>query len=168
MQMYIFLSQILSRASMLYQNRFTSLHNESTGSVQFKIYNNRRDWLWTSQGLPTHCYGTDVSQSWPFLAVEHRLFSSRIKTMKHLVIDCVWKLKVLLQKTLNSCLNLWSWYYLLRKIKFAKQVINSTPSSAAYMRQWIASASVHIMACRLFGTKPSSKPIVVYFQLHKS
>ena len=43
-------------------------------------------------------------------------------------------------------------------------MFNSSPSSAAYMRQWIRSALVQIMACRLFGAKPLSEPIlgVVY------
>ena len=35
---------------------------------------------------------------------------------------------------------------------------NSSPPSAAYLRQWIGSALVQIMACRLFGAKPLSKP----------
>ena len=34
---------------------------------------------------------------------------------------------------------------------------------AAYMRQWIGSALVQLMACRLFGAKPISKPTVVFF-----
>ena len=41
---------------------------------------------------------------------------------------------------------------------------NSSPPSAAYLRQWIGSALVKIMACRLFGAKPS-KPILGYCQL---
>ena len=32
--------------------------------------------------------------------------------------------------------------------------INSSPPNAAYMRQWIGSPLVQIMACRLFGAKP--------------
>ena len=36
---------------------------------------------------------------------------------------------------------------------------------AAYMPQWIRSALVQIMACRLFGTKPLSKPMLGYCQL---
>ena len=44
-------------------------------------------------------------------------------------------------------------------------VLNSSPPSAAYMRQWIGSALVHIMACRLFGVKPLSKPMLGYYQL---
>ena len=32
--------------------------------------------------------------------------------------------------------------------------LNSSPPSAAYMRQWMGSALVQIMACRLFGAKP--------------
>ena len=41
-----------------------------------------------------------------------------------------------------------------------------TPSpSAAYMRQWIGSALVQIMACRLFATKPLSKPVPGHCEL---
>ena len=39
-------------------------------------------------------------------------------------------------------------------------LINSSPPSAAYMRQWIGSALVQIKACRLFGAKPLSKPFL--------
>ena len=42
---------------------------------------------------------------------------------------------------------------------------NSSPPSAAYMHQWIGSALVQIMACRLFGAKPLSAPMLVYCQL---
>ena len=38
------------------------------------------------------------------------------------------------------------------------QDFNSSPPSAAYMRLWIRSALVQIMACHLFGAKPLSKP----------
>ena len=43
--------------------------------------------------------------------------------------------------------------------------INSSPPSAAYMCQWIGSALVQIMACRLIGDKPLSKPMLGYCQL---
>ena len=43
--------------------------------------------------------------------------------------------------------------------------INSSPPSAAYMHQWIRSALVQIMACRLFSTKPLSEPMLGYCQL---
>ena len=43
--------------------------------------------------------------------------------------------------------------------------LNSSPPSAAYMSQWIGSALVKIMACRLFGAKPLSKPLLGYCQL---
>ena len=36
------------------------------------------------------------------------------------------------------------------------QLFNPSPPNATYMRQWIGSALVLIMACRLFGTKPLS------------
>ena len=43
--------------------------------------------------------------------------------------------------------------------------INSCLPSAAYMRHWIGSALVQIMACRLFGAKPLSKPIAGLFAI---
>ena len=42
---------------------------------------------------------------------------------------------------------------------------DSYPPSTAYMRQWIGSALVQIMTCRLFGAKPLSKPMLDYCQL---
>ena len=42
---------------------------------------------------------------------------------------------------------------------------NSSPPSATYMHQWIMSALVQIMACRLYGTKPLSKPMLGYCPL---
>ena len=44
-------------------------------------------------------------------------------------------------------------------------ISNSCPASVVYIRQWIGSALVQIMACRLFGDKPLSKPSVGYYQL---
>ena len=41
-------------------------------------------------------------------------------------------------------------------------IINSSPPSAAYMRQWIGWALVQLKACRLFGAKPLSKPMLGY------
>ena len=38
--------------------------------------------------------------------------------------------------------------------------INSNPLGAVYMRHWIGTALIQIMACRLFGAKPLSKPIL--------
>ena len=46
--------------------------------------------------------------------------------------------------------------------------IDPSPLSAAYMRQWIRSALVQIVPCRLFGAKPLSKPVLVYCQLDPS
>ena len=42
--------------------------------------------------------------------------------------------------------------------------LNHLPPSAAYMRQWIGSALVQIMACRLFGAQPLPKPMLGYCQ----
>ena len=43
-------------------------------------------------------------------------------------------------------------------------MINSSPPSAAYMRQWIRSALVQIMASRLFGAEPLSEQVLYYCQ----
>ena len=43
--------------------------------------------------------------------------------------------------------------------------LNSSPLSDAYMRQSIGSVLVQIMACRLFGAKPLSEPMLSYCQL---
>ena len=54
-------------------------------------------------------------------------------------------------------------------LKYATQLgvlfINSSLRSTAYICQWIRSAVVHIMACRLFGAKPLSQPILGYCKL---
>ena len=41
----------------------------------------------------------------------------------------------------------------------------SSPLCAAYVRQWIGSVLVQIMACRLFGAKPLPKPMLGYCRL---
>ena len=72
-----------------------------------------------------------------------------------------------------SCTNIFhrrslcTFYYLLYtylKLSFQMQgfVFNLSPPSDAYMRQWIGSALVHIMTCRLFGAKPLSKLMLCY------
>ena len=44
-------------------------------------------------------------------------------------------------------------------------LLNSSSTSAAYMRQWSGPALVQPMAYRLFDAKASSKPMMVYCQL---
>ena len=43
--------------------------------------------------------------------------------------------------------------------------INSSPPSAAYMRQWTVWALVQVMAWRLFGAMPLPEPMLGYYQL---
>ena len=40
--------------------------------------------------------------------------------------------------------------------------VNLHPASAACIRHWIGPALIQIMACRLFGAKPLSKPMLGY------
>ena len=49
--------------------------------------------------------------------------------------------------------------------KLSTARVNSSSLSAAYMRQWLGSALVQIMACRLFGAKPLPKPMLGFCQL---
>ena len=42
---------------------------------------------------------------------------------------------------------------------------NSSPPIAAYMRRRTCPALVRVMACRLFGAKPLSEPMLTYCQL---
>ena len=44
-------------------------------------------------------------------------------------------------------------------------VLNSSHPCAAYTRQWTVSALVEVMACCLFGAKPSPEPVLAYCQL---
>ena len=44
-------------------------------------------------------------------------------------------------------------------------ILTHLPPSATYMCQWIALTLVEIMACRLFGAKQLSKPMLGYCQL---
>ena len=46
--------------------------------------------------------------------------------------------------------------------------VNSSPPSDPYMRQWIGSALVQIMACRLISAKPLSEPMLEYCYLEQT
>ena len=67
-------------------------------------------------------------------------------------------LKYLFIKKLQWCCH-WSLVVILPH-GFTLFHVNSSPPSAAYMRQWIGSALVQIMACRLYGAKPLSEPML--------
>ena len=43
-------------------------------------------------------------------------------------------------------------------------MFNSSPHIAAYMRQWIVSAFVRVIACHLSGTKLLPAPMLTYCQ----
>ena len=55
--------------------------------------------------------------------------------------------------------------FIFKQALIGQTVLNSSSLSAAYMHQWIRSALVQIMTCRLFGAKPLSEPVLVYCQL---
>ena len=43
--------------------------------------------------------------------------------------------------------------------------VNSSPPSAAYMRQGTGSSLVQVMSCRLFDAKPLPEPVLAFCQL---
>ena len=60
-------------------------------------------------------------------------------------------------------------YVWWKKVTIRHIIFNTHPHplpSAAFMRQWIGLALGQIMACRLFGAKPLSKPMLGYCQLN--
>ena len=70
----------------------------------------------------------------------------------------------------NTCVRFVSlvnigWDNDLSHIQHRATIFNSSPPIAAYMRQWIRSALIQIMACRLFGAKPLSSPMLGCCQL---
>ena len=61
-------------------------------------------------------------------------------------------------------------YYNSPNINYSSNIrplnsFDSSPPGVAYMRQWIGSASVQIMACRRSGAKPLPQPALNYCQL---
>ena len=62
-----------------------------------------------------------------------------------------------------SCQSAWEFQNGAISSMYTKD-FNSSPTSAAYMRQWIGTALVQIMACHLFSAKPLSKSMLGYYQ----
>ena len=66
----------------------------------------------------------------------------------------------------NEELPFFSFFFFLMCVPIECVLFNSSPPSAAYMRQLPRSELVQVMACRLFGAKPLSKPMLDHYQLH--
>ena len=57
----------------------------------------------------------------------------------------------------------WGSYSAMQLVTFQETTlvhVNSSPSSATYMHLLTRSALVHVMACRLFGSKPLPEPML--------
>ena len=88
-----------------------------------------------------------------------------IDTIKQYEIDINNRWKLMKQVfTYNTANNAKCIYYGDHKF-YHFILVNSSPLSAVYMRQWINSALVKILACRLFCAKPLSERVRGYFQL---
>ena len=75
-------------------------------------------------------------------------------------LTCSWLVLLVWLQTLIIML-----FVFIPFVAHVKTTINLFPPSAAYMHQWIDPTLVQILACRLFGAKPLSKPILCYCQL---
>ena len=64
-----------------------------------------------------------------------------------------------------SSYNFWTIFHVTIHDFCNLPVFNSSPPSAVYMRQWTVSTLVQVMACRLFGAKPLSAPMLAFCQL---
>ena len=75
-----------------------------------------------------------------------------------------------------QCVNSWLMYCTISSVKdyqnwwsdvvrWKTGNVNSSPPSDAYLCQWIVSALVQIVVCRLFGAKPLFKPMLGCCQL---
>ena len=120
----------------------------------------------------THCglsslYGVwDIGHHWfmyclvACAALRHYLNKWRL-VIKRNEVQWNWNLNTIIFIQQNVFQNV-AWK--LAAILFRSQCVNSSPPCAAYMRQWVGSALVQIMACHLFGAKPLSKPMPWYCQ----
>ena len=91
-------------------------------------------------------------------------FSLKFNLQCHYVMFFVFVHKIIFEDLYILCFVYWSNLYLPNKYKYSEDMYSSSPS-AAYMCQWIGSALVQIMACRLFGAEPLFKPMLDYYQL---
>ena len=118
--------------------------------------------------------GTNTGEPWEQFSVDQSIKSSRNGSeTKHLVFiaghlsrQCEPAHRRLTSQ-LCLCSNHHSTWAQLSNNFFVQciSLINSSLPSAAYMRQWIESILVQIMACRLFGAKPLFKPMLYFWQL---
>ena len=72
---------------------------------------------------------------------------------------CIWWKT---QSDLTPCYGQWE----KPRLNIKSSLINSVRPSDAYMRLQHRPSLVQIMACRLFGAKPLSEPMLAYCQLH--
>ena len=96
-----------------------------------------------------------------------RASATIVLTMQDKRVLVFYKEKFQLPAPYQQFRNDWKIYcYIFPKNKLIITRVNSSPPSAAYMRHWTGSALVQIMACRLFGAKPLSKPMLDYHQMN--
>ena len=79
-------------------------------------------------------------------------FAALILLFVWIIFPCLLVLMMLLIRTYNYHMD-------------SHLLVNSSPVSAAYMRQWTGSSLIQMVACCLFGTEPLAEPILTYCQL---
>ena len=106
------------------------------------------------------CWWNDTKEEWGWsfnhLSPLLHLISLFIKSISHRFIDSLTHLSI-------DWIVDYTWITYERIHSYAS--FNSSLPSAAYMRRCTGSALVQLMACRLFGAKPSPAPVLTYYKL---
>ena len=71
------------------------------------------------------------------------------------------KYRALKQTTALISVRQWNQWGFLLTCSSNKNILKSSATSAAYMRQWTGSALIQMVACRLFVAKPFSEPMLI-------
>ena len=120
--------------------------------------------LWTHCGSVATC--GDII--WANTGLGNDLLSDDTKPFPELVLTCLSPVDRQFHRKSSryqSLICVWKYTVNITATSPRGQWVNSSPPSAAYMRQWIGSALVQIMACHLFGAKPLPQPVLAYCQL---
>ena len=157
-----------SNGSMSVAGSYLNQHWFSTNSNSLEIKSGNGMWFKLGENFQ-HCLGHwDICHA--FMVVQHD--SVQLIAMTHFksINSCALKYFLFRVKgvglfvTKPTCL-LILWFYKIKNNFMLSSSFNSTSPTAACLRQWMGSALVEIMACRLLGAKPLSEPMLSYCQL---
>ena len=156
--------------SAWFMDQVSTGKKNSAWCLKFCLYSYKI--LWHVEGTSFHFTNDTKFHHFTGKIVDGRVVFSRSlmegsiwSSLRKVGLDSIASIRKINPSITDTCPTQHVWN-LARSAWHQRQInINWSPPSAAYMRQWIGSALVQIMACPLFGTKPLSKPMLVYCQL---